>query len=42
MICGSPAMLADISGLLDARGFAVSPGVGEVGDDGIAKACVGR
>lgn len=32
MICGSPAMLADIRGLLDARGFVVSPGVGELGD----------
>lgn len=32
MICGSPAMLADIRALLDARGFSVSPGVGERGD----------
>lgn len=32
MICGSPAMLADIRKLLDERGFVVSPGVGEPGD----------
>ncbi|TAN25120.1 MAG: ferredoxin--NADP reductase [Castellaniella sp.] len=32
MICGSPAMLADIRRLLDTRGFAVSPGSGEMGD----------
>lgn len=32
MICGSPSMLADIRALLDARGFKVSPGVGEPGD----------
>ena len=32
MICGSPHMLADIRELLDARGFEVSPGVGEPGD----------
>jgi len=32
MICGSPSMLADIRALLDARGFQVSPGVGEPGD----------
>lgn len=32
MICGSPSMLADIRNLLDARGFKVSPGVGEPGD----------
>lgn len=32
MICGSPAMLADIRALLDARGFQVSPGVGQPGD----------
>ena len=25
MICGSPAMLADLSALLDARGFQISP-----------------
>ncbi|WP_417276849.1 ferredoxin--NADP reductase [Castellaniella sp.] len=32
MICGSPAMLNDIRSMLDARGFVVSPGVGEPGD----------
>lgn len=32
MICGSPHMLADIRAMLDARGFEVSPGVGEAGD----------
>jgi ferredoxin--NADP+ reductase len=32
MICGSPSMLADISAMLDVRGFQVSPGVGEPGD----------
>lgn len=32
MLCGSAAMLADVSTLLDARGFAASPGIGEPGD----------
>jgi ferredoxin--NADP+ reductase len=32
MVCGSPAMLADISQMLDERGFVVSPGVGVAGD----------
>lgn len=32
MICGSPAMLADISQMLDQRGFVVSPSVGVRGD----------
>jgi ferredoxin--NADP+ reductase len=32
MICGGPAMLKDISALLDARGFTVSEGVGKAGD----------
>ena len=32
MICGSPEMLADTRRMLDARGFRVSPGVGEHGD----------
>ncbi|MER1968202.1 ferredoxin--NADP reductase [Castellaniella sp. GW247-6E4] len=32
MICGSPAMLADVRRMLDDRGFSVSPGVGEPGD----------
>jgi ferredoxin/flavodoxin---NADP+ reductase len=32
MICGSPTMLADTRGLLDARGFQVSPHIGAPGD----------
>lgn len=32
MICGSPSMLADIRSILDAKGFVVSPGIGEPGD----------
>ncbi len=32
MICGSPAMLADFRELLDARGFKVSPKIGQAGD----------
>ena len=32
MICGSPEMLAATRRMLDARGFKVSPGVGEFGD----------
>ena len=32
MICGSPAMLKDLSALLDAAGFRISPGIGEAGD----------
>src|SRR5262249_26088316 len=32
MVCGSPAMLADVSALLDARGFTVSPHIGAPGD----------
>ncbi len=38
MICGSPEMLADLSSLLDARGFEISPGVGELGDYVIERA----
>lgn len=38
MICGSAAMLGDLSALLDERGFAVSPGVGELGDYVIERA----
>lgn len=38
MICGSPAMLSDLSALLDARGFEISPGVGEPGDYVIERA----
>lgn len=32
MVCGSPAMLADISQMLNQRGFVVSPSVGVPGD----------
>ncbi|ASR89634.1 MULTISPECIES: ferredoxin--NADP reductase [Alcaligenes] len=40
MLCGSPAMLADISAMLDKRGFEVSPGVGQPGDYVIERAFV--
>jgi ferredoxin--NADP+ reductase len=40
MICGSPAMLADSCGLLDARGFQISPRQGELGDYVIERAFV--
>jgi ferredoxin/flavodoxin---NADP+ reductase len=42
MICGSPAMLADLSRLLEARGFEISPHVGEPGDFVIERAFVAR
>lgn len=42
MICGSPAMLADLRELLDARGFAISPRTGEQGDYVIERAFVER
>jgi ferredoxin--NADP+ reductase len=42
MICGSPAMLADLSVLLDERGFEISPHVGEAGDYVIERAFVSR
>ncbi len=42
MICGSPAMLADLSALLDARGFRISPHVGEPGDYLIERSFVSR
>jgi ferredoxin/flavodoxin---NADP+ reductase len=42
MVCGSPAMLADTSALLDARGFVISPRVGEPGDYVIERAFVTR
>jgi ferredoxin--NADP+ reductase len=32
MICGSPSMLKEISGMLDAKGFVVSPSLGVLGD----------
>lgn len=40
MICGSTAMLDDISGLLNARGFQISKGVGQLGDYVIERAFV--
>ncbi len=42
MVCGSPAMLTDTCSLLDERGFEISPGIGEPGDYGIARAFVSR
>ncbi len=40
MICGGPAMLADLRVVLDARGFAISPGVGRAGHYVIERAFV--
>lgn len=40
MICGSPAMLASLSQLLDSRGFVVSPRIGTPGDYVIERAFV--
>jgi ferredoxin--NADP+ reductase len=40
MLCGSPHMLADISRMLDSRGFVVSAGVGQPGDYVIERAFV--
>jgi ferredoxin--NADP+ reductase len=40
MICGSAAMLAETSGVLDARGFAISPSSGVPGDYVIERAFV--
>jgi ferredoxin--NADP+ reductase len=42
MVCGSPAMLADTCALLDARGFTLSPHIGEPGDYVIERAFVSR
>jgi len=42
MLCGSPAMLADLSALLDLRGFEISPRVGEPGDYVVERAFVDR
>jgi ferredoxin/flavodoxin---NADP+ reductase len=42
MICGSPAMLTELSTMLDARGFHISPHVGEPGDYVIERAFVSR
>lgn len=41
MICGSIAMLDDLSNLMDSRGFAVSPSQGVAGDYVIERAFVG-
>lgn len=40
MICGSPSMLTDTSARLDARGFQISPRIGEPGDYVIERAFV--
>jgi ferredoxin--NADP+ reductase len=42
MVCGSPAMLADTSALLAARGFTLSPHIGVPGDFVIERAFVDR
>lgn len=42
MLCGSPHMLADVSAMLDARGFKVSGGVGQPGDYVIERAFVDK
>ncbi|MCC5859000.1 MAG: ferredoxin--NADP reductase [Ectothiorhodospiraceae bacterium] len=40
MICGSPAMLKDISNMLDDRGFRIAPRIGVAGDYVIERAFV--
>ncbi|MEO5700181.1 MAG: ferredoxin--NADP reductase [Casimicrobiaceae bacterium] len=40
MVCGSPAMLKELSALLDGLGFGISPHVGEPGDYVIERAFV--
>jgi ferredoxin--NADP+ reductase len=42
MVCGGPAMLKDVAKFLDARGFEISPRVGEIGDYVIERAFVER
>ena len=42
MICGSPGMLKDTCAILDARGFRISPRIGEPGDYVIERAFVER
>lgn len=42
MICGSPSMNNETASLLEARGFSISPGVGEPGDYVIERAFVER
>jgi ferredoxin--NADP+ reductase len=40
MVCGSPGMLSDTRAMLDARGFTMSPHIGEPGDYVIERAFV--
>jgi ferredoxin--NADP+ reductase len=40
MICGGPAMLKDMRGVLDEAGFAISKGIGQAGDYVIERAFV--
>ena len=40
MICGGPAMLKDMRGVLDEAGFTISPGIGHAGDYVIERAFV--
>jgi ferredoxin--NADP+ reductase len=42
MVCGSPAMLEETCTLLDARGFVISPHIGEPGDYVVERAFVQR
>ena len=42
MVCGSPGMLVDTSGLLNSRGFKISPQIGEPGDYVVERAFVQR
>jgi ferredoxin--NADP+ reductase len=42
MVCGSTAMLKDTQALLDARGFRISPHIGEPGDYVIERAFVDK
>jgi ferredoxin/flavodoxin---NADP+ reductase len=42
MVCGNPAMLGEVCTLLDARGFSISPRIGEPGDYVIERAFVDR
>jgi ferredoxin--NADP+ reductase len=42
MVCGSPAMLRDTCTLLNARGFQISPHIGEPGDYVVERAFVQR
>lgn len=42
MLCGSPAMLSDVSRMLDKRGFVVSSGVGQPGDYVVERAFVDK